>query len=226
MEKSYYVYVDKKPCGEVFYVGKGNARRIKQEKRNRHHSFILKKYPEWSREIVFSGSEEDCLKKEKELISFYGRKNIKQGTLVNLCDGGLGAANYVMPQKEKERLSKNWRGEKNPLFNKKKYEWLNLDNGNKDEKTIYDMAKTYGGSRPHWTSVVNGDRKSHMGWALTTTKINIRSSKGKIFKFINIDGNVFFGTQSDLVKLTGISCASASRIVKCGKKTGGWYVEK
>lgn len=224
MEKEYYVYIDKKPCGEVFYVGKGNARRVKQEKRNRRHSFIIKKYLDWKREIVFSGSEQDCLNKEKELIIFYGRQDIKTGTLVNLCDGGVGAANYVMTKKEKEKLSKKWVGEKNPLFNKKKYEWVNVDTNAKEFKTIYEMFKKYNGSRPHWTSVVNGERKTHVGWTLTTTKINVRSSKGKKFNFLNVDGRTFVGTQSELVELTKMSCASASRIVNSKQKTGGWYV--
>lgn len=226
MEKSYYVYVDKKPCGEVFYVGKGNVRRIKQEKRNRHHSFIIKKYPDWKREIVFSGSEVDCLNEEKKLILFYGRKDLGKGTLVNLCDGGVGAANYSMSEKEKKRLSENWKAEKNPLFNKKIYEWVNLDTFDKESKTIYEMFRLYGGSRSHWTNVAKGERKSHKGWSLVSTQINVRSAKGKKFKFVNIDGTVFVGTQNDLAKLTGMSCASASRIVNKDKKTGGWYVER
>ena len=225
MEKTYYVYIDKKPCGEVFYVGKGNARRVKQEKRNRHHSFVAKKYPDWIREIVFTGTEHDCLKKETELVSFYGRKDLGNGTLVNLCDGGKGAFKYIRTKQEIERLSKRWVGNKNPLFNKNIYLWINLDTGQKEENTIFEMYIKYGGSRPHWTSIVNGDRKSHVGWALQKTKINVRSTKGKVFNFQNESGDFFVGTQNDLVNKTGMSCASASRIVHKNYKTLGWYVK-
>lgn len=225
MEKDYYVYIDKKPCGEVFYVGKGNARRIKQEKRNRHHSFVIKKYSDWTREIVFVGSENDCLQKEIELVNLYGRKDLGLGTLVNLCDGGQGALKYIRTEKEINRLSKRWTGNKNPLFNKNLYLWVNLDTGQKEESTIFDMYTKHGGSRPHWTSVVNGDRKSHIGWSLQTTKINVRSSKGKIYNFEHESGELFSGTQNDLIKKTGMSCASASRIVHKNYKTLGWYVK-
>lgn len=225
MEKTFYVYIDTKPDGEVFYVGMGSARRVRQKKRNRQHQFVINKYPDWKRDIVFSGTEEDCLKEEMRLVNFYGRKDLKTGTLVNLCDGGKGVAKYIRTDEEIERLSKRWAGKNNPLFNSKVYKWVNLDTGNVDELTVFEMHKKYGGCRPHWTSVINNDRKSHVGWSLQSTKINVRSSKGKIYTFANDFGETFFGTQGDIVKKTGMSVASASRIVHKNYKTLGWYVK-
>jgi len=225
MEKSYYVYLDKKPCGQVFYVGKGNIRRVKQKQRNRFHTFVVNKYPNWTREIVFVGNEQECLDYEELLINLHGRKNLGEGTLVNLCDGGLGAKNYKMTNELKNKLSDSWAGQKNPLYNKVKYNWLNLDTGAKELKTMYEMHKQYGGSRPHWTSITNGERKSHKGWTLIGTDINFRSSKGKIFKFENQNGSVFEGTQSEFAQFVKISFASACRITKKQANTGGWYVK-
>jgi len=225
MEKSYYVYIDKKPCGEVFYVGKGDARRVKQKQRNRFHTFVTNKYPAWTREIVFVGNEQQCLDYEENLISQYGRKNLGEGTLVNLCDGGLGIKKYKMPENLKNELSKNWQAQKNPLYNKIKYDWVNLDTGEKESKTMYEMHKQYGGSRPHWTSVTTGERKSHKGWTLIGTDINFRSSKGKKFKFENKTGIVFEGTQSEFAKFANISFASACRVTKKQADTGGWHVK-
>ena len=225
MEKTFYVYIDSKPDGEVFYVGMGSARRVRQQKRNRYHQFVINKYPDWKRDIVFSGTEEECLKEEMRLVAFYGRKDLKTGTLVNLCDGGKGIVKYIRSDEEVERLSKRWSGKNNPLFNSEIYKWLNLDTGEKIESTIFDMHKKYGGSRPHWTSVISGDRKSHVGWTLQTTIINVRSSKGKSYTFKNESGEIFVGTQGELVAKTGMSVASASRIVHKNYKTQGWNLE-
>lgn len=225
MEKTFYVYIDTKPNGEVFYVGKGNARRVKQERRNRHHTFIVNKYKDWKREIVFTGTEEDCLLEETRLIKKYGRIDIGTGTLVNLCDGGKGNANFVRSESEVKRLSDRWKAEANPLFNNTVYNWINVDTQEKAASTIFNMHKQFGGCRAHWTSVVNGDRKTHKGWTLKGTIINVRSSKGKKFTFYNIDGTKFVGTQDDLTKIAKISCASASRIVNQDKITKGWYVK-
>jgi len=225
MEKKWYVYIDRKPCGEPFYVGKGNARRIKQERRNRFHVFIASKYPGWTRDIEFIGNEVDCLAEEVRLISLHGRRDLGTGTLVNLTAGGEGVVDRVVYQEEIDRLSSSWTGDKNPLFNFKEYEWVNLDTGVKIKSTIYEMHKIYSGCRAHWTSVVNGSRKSHGGWTLSTTKINVRSSKGKLFAFKNENKKQIFGTQSDFCKATGLSIAAASRIVSGkAKNKEGWYV--
>lgn len=225
MEKTSYVYIDIKPDGEVFYVGKGNARRVKQERRNRHHTFIVNKYKDWKREIVFTGTEEDCLLEETRLIKNYGRIDIGTGTLVNLCDGGKGNANFVRSENELKRLSDRWKSECNPLFNNTIYNWINVDNQEKRSSTIFDMHQKFGGCRAHWTSVVNRDRKTHKGWTLEGVTINVRSSKGKSYEFINESGEVFAGTQGDLASKTGMSVASASRIVHKNYKTLGWYVK-
>lgn len=90
----WYVYEDRKPDGEVFYVGIGTLRRIKQKERNQFHSNICAKYPDWNREIVaeFSSKEECCIL-ERELIKKYGRRDLENGTLTNLTDGGEHSPN-------------------------------------------------------------------------------------------------------------------------------------
>ena len=49
----YYVYLHKKPNGEVFYVGKGTKLRAwSKHGRNEHWNNIVKKYGEFAVEIV------------------------------------------------------------------------------------------------------------------------------------------------------------------------------
>jgi hypothetical protein len=85
----------RKDTNEVFYVGIGKKEtRAKSKARNNpywHH--IVKKYG-YTIEIVFKDlTWEDACIKEKELISKYGRIDLKTGTLVNLTDGGDGTPN-------------------------------------------------------------------------------------------------------------------------------------
>ena len=95
------VYVDCKPDGTPFYVGKGNEARVKYLKRNQHHQNICKKHPRWTRGIAFAGSETECNLKEIELIAKFGRSNLGQGTLINYTDGGEGMSNPTFETRKK-----------------------------------------------------------------------------------------------------------------------------
>lgn len=89
----WYVYVDYRPCGTPFYVGKGKIERIKKLNRvNKHHTNICKKYPNWYRNVVFEGFEFECFNKEIELIALYGRIDTSSGTLCNRTNGGEGVS--------------------------------------------------------------------------------------------------------------------------------------
>lgn len=104
-----FVYVDSKPDGTPFYVGKGNMARIKNLKRNNHHQRICEKYTKWTRGIAFAGSETECNLKEIELIAKFGRNDLGQGTLVNYTDGGEGASNPTLETRKKQSLARKGR---------------------------------------------------------------------------------------------------------------------
>lgn len=106
--KKHYVYLYKSPQdGVPIYVGKGwgdrawhhveIAARNPEQHRNKHFSRTLAKWlrdglkvePEIVKEF---DTHESALEHEMVLIRYYGRKNIKTGTLLNLTDGGEGTA--------------------------------------------------------------------------------------------------------------------------------------
>lgn len=101
---SWFVYIDYKPTGEPFYVGKGNSKRVACTRRNNWHTKICKKYPDWIRERVFAGSEDECFALEKSLIAHYGRRDLGLGPLVNMTDGGEGASGLVMSDEAREKI--------------------------------------------------------------------------------------------------------------------------
>lgn len=105
---------------ECIYVGKGVNRRCINhfsKKTLKNNTFKSKKvcsilsqysYPEVR--IVYTGTHEDSLKKEVELIAEIGRRNLNKGSLVNLTDGGGGAKNLIQSEEAKKRLSESKKG--------------------------------------------------------------------------------------------------------------------
>lgn len=89
-----FVYVDRKPCGEPFYVGIGNAKRVAKLGRNVWHTKITQKYPDWSRTVVASMfTWEAACDVERQLIAEFGRRDLGTGSLTNHTDGGEGVFN-------------------------------------------------------------------------------------------------------------------------------------
>lgn len=114
-------------------------------------------------------------------------------------------------------------GANNVLYNSTQYAWRNVDTGAEVLGTLYFMHTTFGNSRPAWTSVLSGNRKSIGGWTLKDRAISTRGLKGKSHSFINKDGRAFTGTQSAFCKKHGVGVASASRMCRHGDVTlCGW----
>jgi hypothetical protein len=123
-------------------------------------------------------------------------------------------------------LAESWTGERNPLFNPTQFNWVNCDTGETRRATMAEMHAKVGGSRPHWTNVARGVRKTYRGWTIAGRALSVRSSKGKQFKFVNRDGREFVGTQGQFAQAFGFSVANASRIARkgCVSKCG-WRLE-
>ena len=91
------IYYHLKPCGEVFYIGIGNDKRPNsKQNRNKYWHNIIEKYGYEVQVLKNDLSWEDSIELEILLISWFGRKDLKLGTLVNMTDGGEGNKNIVM----------------------------------------------------------------------------------------------------------------------------------
>ena len=120
------LYRHVKPNGETFYIGiSGNFKRP-YEKSTRNHLWkkIVNKYGYEVQIIKQNLSKDDVCELEKILISWYGRIDLKSGTLCNMTDGGEGVLNKSYETKlkisESQLGSKNHRwglvGSLNPQF--------------------------------------------------------------------------------------------------------------
>jgi hypothetical protein len=143
---------------------------------------------------------------------------------------GLGLrASYGLARREWSKFAQTIEGKKgiqNGKYDHERHEWINLDTGQKRFATKGEMWATEGGSRPHWTSVVSGERNSMLGWCLVGKEPRIRGGKNKNFHFVNVDGRSFIGTQKQFCEMSGASAATASRVTRHLSVTiDGWKIE-
>lgn len=101
-----YIYKHiRKDNDNVFYIGIGNDKEYKRatdkKSRNRHWNFIVKKVGFEFEIIEDNLSWEEACEKEKYWIKKYGRKDLNEGELVNMTDGGEGLNNPSTEIKEK-----------------------------------------------------------------------------------------------------------------------------
>jgi len=144
-----YIYLDPRKNGgfkygdyefeyEPFYVGKGYGGRDKVHIKESYRrddikrgisSFkcnkIRKIYKEIEKEPIIlkikeNITDEFALELEKKAIKIIGRINLGNGPLTNLTDGGEGFSGYIATEETKRKNSEIKKGEKNPMWGKKR----------------------------------------------------------------------------------------------------------
>ena len=104
----------RKDTDEVFYVGIGSdenySRAHTTHKRNQFWKHTVNKTD--YDVIIYEDDKtwDEVVELEKYWISYYGRKNLGEGTLVNLTDGGEGCYGRVLSEETKRKI-----GEKSKL---------------------------------------------------------------------------------------------------------------
>lgn len=119
-DNKYCVYRHIKPCGEVFYIGEGLITRpfVKSD-RSKFWWKIVNKYGYEIDILKTNMSKQEAQDLEKLIINWYGRKNLKLGTLCNLTDGGDGHIGHIQTQEHKNKISKSLKGIKRSEYMKK-----------------------------------------------------------------------------------------------------------
>jgi hypothetical protein len=109
-QQHYYVYIQFRPNGVPFYVGKGKGRRWKElRKRSKHYLNIINKYgrEKIATRLIYFKSEQEAFDAEKRIIQFYRHCEFP---LCNITSGGEGAANP--PAAIRARIAAAQRGHK------------------------------------------------------------------------------------------------------------------
>ena len=90
--RTFYTYLWLREDGTPYYVGKGSGTRAWRKGTPHRDRVLVQEFP----------SEEDAFLAEKFLIAFYGRKDLSEGCLINLTDGGDGASGAVRSDEFRE----------------------------------------------------------------------------------------------------------------------------
>jgi group I intron endonuclease len=117
---SFYAYIHCKPDGTPFYVGKGDEKRVSFKKRNHNprHMNILNKYGETNILVgkMECSTEDNAFNLERGLIKRLRKMGV---SIVNLTDGGDGAAGAVRSPETKAKMSSAQVGNKNSVGSKR-----------------------------------------------------------------------------------------------------------
>lgn len=113
----HYVYVHRRlSTGEIFYCGKGSER-ARSQRLLRERAFTVDNRSLFWRRVVHKdggfivevvrafATDKEAQDWEKDIIAFYGRRNLKKGSLVNLTDGGDGHAGLLISTTTRQRRS-------------------------------------------------------------------------------------------------------------------------
>lgn len=100
---------------EVFYIGMGKGKNYQRSRDKNKRSLFWNNVVNkcgYSIEIFLDKlSFNEACKKEIELIAFYGRIDLKTGTLVNMCSGGIGGSfGRVVSDQAKAAISRSNKG--------------------------------------------------------------------------------------------------------------------
>ena len=185
------VYRHLKPNGETFYIGIGKDNRPYQKKsRSKFWRDVVKKYPNYEVQVLKSDlSREDACELEQILISYYGRKDLGKGSLVNLTDGGDGLIN--MSQHIKDKISKAKKGKKG--WNK----GIPMS-----EETKLKMSNSRKGVTP-W----NKGKKR-------TEETRRKISESAINRYKNAENNPFYGKKHSDETIERLRKTNTKRLVK------------
>ena len=105
MEKKFYTYVHvRNDTSEIFYVGKGTAKRAysRYERNNLWHK-IVKKHGYTVQIVSCWETEQEAFEHEKNLIKSYRESGVN---LANFTDGGDGVSGYRHTKEAREKAAK------------------------------------------------------------------------------------------------------------------------
>jgi len=107
----FYTYAHYRKSDDVlFYVGKGSTNRAStSRKRNPHWNNVVNKHGFYYKILESFESEDEALKKEEELISFYRESGVK---LANVANGGTANSGRRHSEETRRQMSVARKGRK------------------------------------------------------------------------------------------------------------------
>lgn len=208
---SFYTYAYLREDGSPYYIGKGNGNRAY----SKHRKHI--KVPNKNRILILKNNltEEDAFKHEIYMISVFGRKDLGDGILINLSDGGDGVSGYKhtglskykmktkalnrppVSKETKEKISKTLKGrKKSPLSEEQKKKISETKKKNFKEGKYKTSNGMLGKKHKEET-------KKKMS-AIMKTKNNYQIASQSRMKKVMINGTIY-NSRKEAIEKTGMS---------------------
>ena len=166
---------------EVFYIGIGSdidgqyKRANSNNKRSEYWKKIVNKAGYKVEIILDDLTWEEACQKEIEFIKLYGRKDLNEGTLVNMTDGGDGSLGMIYSEESRKKMSDI---KKDHLKNKPWLKYSKIGSKHTDETKKKMSEKRLG--KKHSEETKNKIRQSNKGNKNWVNKTHTEESKIKI----------------------------------------------
>ena len=218
------MYIHRKPCGEVFYVGKGKHKRAwSPHGRNPFWKRTVARYGYIVQIVEQDLSNEQALELEEFIIS-YCKLRSDGGTLTNLTLGGTGCVGLKVSDETKCKLSKKNKGSLNANSDKGIYNFTNFYTGETYTGTRQDFTEKY---KIKVSDLFNSKVLTTLSWCLTENLHKIIKPKYdcREYTFKHISGAVITATRREFKDQTG---TDPKGLFKTGrgknKITYGWSI--
>lgn len=207
----------RKDNNEVFYVGVGKhkSRAFDKRQRNKHWYHIVNKHG-YNVNITHCDlciEEAFCI--EKYLISFYGRKDLKSGTLVNMTDGGDGTVNKSKESIYKQLETAKINGTYDDMCNRMRYyssiqDKCGVNSLVRKDAYVYDLSGKYIAHYPTYTLLAKDINSSA---AAISKRVNTGKQIKKHFVYNDFKGESLDNTE---YVITNLSERGRGNVVKKG----------
>lgn len=187
----FYVYIHRRVTdNRVFYVGKGHSSRgWKSTGRNNLWHKVANKYGVACEIVKDDLDEELSFTLEKDLISFYGRIDLRTGPLVNFTDGGEGRSGAIFSN---ESIEKQKRSAKNSKACKAYHKSMS-------KRIIMDESICFESSRECATYVAEPYSKLEQNIKIChVANLKAYSYLGHVFRWADSDKDEFYRLQSEI----------------------------
>jgi hypothetical protein len=156
---------------EVFYIGIGSDSKYKRayddKGRNRYWTCIFNKVGRSVEIIEDALTWEEACEREKYWIKFYGRKDLKEGNLVNMTDGGDGGLGVICSDETRKKLSNAAKNMSDETREQRRLAWIG--NTINTGRTLSDEHKRN----------IGAGCKGKIGWSKGLTKETCESIKAQ-----------------------------------------------
>jgi len=218
----FYVYIHRKPNGDIFYVGKGTKKRAwSKHSRNSYWTNVYNKYKSFDVEIIADNLQEwYAFELESELIMKYR----EQYALCNIVDYGGGNGGYVFNEQDLQKMRVANSGNNNGRADSTIYQFINIVSNEEFKGTRCDFQKKYGF---RISDLFNNKVLTVYSWCLKSNADKVGTKikyDPREYVFENLQsGQVIKATRREFDKISGIS--SKSLFSGKLKSLHGWVVK-